>query len=56
MFCLLMITKKTSGEAMTDVEQLVDNGLDVCCFNMSSGYYNPHTDTEVVDYIDEKLS
>tara|TARA_R100000005_G_C5001369_1_gene208553 strand:+ start:1000 stop:2043 length:1044 start_codon:yes stop_codon:yes gene_type:complete len=43
--------KETSG-AMTDVEQLVDNGLDVCCANMSSGYYNPHTDTEVVDYID----
>ena len=43
--------KETSG-AMTDVEQLVCNGLDVCCANMSSGYYNPHTDTEVVDYID----
>jgi len=41
--------KETSG-AMTDVEQLVDNGLDVCVANMSSGYYNPHTDSEVVDF------
>jgi tripeptide aminopeptidase len=40
--------KETSG-AMTDVEQLVDNGLDVCVANMSSGYYNPHSDEEVVD-------
>lgn len=43
--------KETSG-AMTDVEQLVDNGLDVCVANMSSGYYNPHTDSETVDYYD----
>ncbi len=43
--------KETSG-AMTDVEQLIDNGLDVCVANMSSGYYNPHTDSETVDYYD----
>mgnify|MGYP003624747605 FL=1 len=43
--------KETSG-AMTDVEQLVDNGLDVCVANMSSGYYNPHTDSETVDFYD----
>ena len=41
--------KETSG-AMTDVEQLVDNGLDVCVANMSSGYYNPHSDSETVDF------
>tara|TARA_R110002167_G_scaffold23718_4_gene84093 strand:- start:1830 stop:2888 length:1059 start_codon:yes stop_codon:yes gene_type:complete len=43
--------KETNG-AMTDVEQLVDNGLDVCVANMSSGYYNPHTDSETVDFYD----
>tara|TARA_R100000306_G_scaffold62541_1_gene72718 strand:- start:1096 stop:2259 length:1164 start_codon:yes stop_codon:yes gene_type:complete len=41
--------KETSG-AMTDVEQLVDNGLDVCVANMSSGYYSPHSDEEIVDF------
>ena len=41
--------EETSG-AMTDVEQLVDNGLDVCVANMSSGYYSPHSDNEIVDF------
>jgi hypothetical protein len=42
---------ETSG-ALTDVYQLKLNGLDVCVANMSSGYYAPHTDKEVVDVAD----
>lgn len=34
---------------MTDVWQLVKNGLEVCCANISCGYYSPHTDEEFVD-------
>lgn len=33
---------------LTDVCQLVDNGLKVCAANMSCGYYDPHTDNEYV--------
>lgn len=33
--------------AMTDVEQLSENGIGVSCVNMSCGYYHPHTDHEV---------
>ena len=43
--------KETSG-ALTDVYQLKLNGLEVCVANMSSGYYSPHTDKEVVDVAD----
>lgn len=35
----------TSG-LMTDVETLCDKGLQVCCFNISCGYYSPHTEEE----------
>jgi len=42
---------ETSG-ALTDVYQLKLNGLDVCVANMSSGYYAPHSDKEVVDVAD----
>lgn len=35
---------------MTDVMQLKQNGLGVCCANISCGYYNPHTDTEYTVY------
>ena len=43
--------KETSG-ALTDVYQLKLNGLEVCVANMSSGYYAPHSDKEVVDIAD----
>ncbi len=43
--------KETSG-ALTDVYQLKLNGLEVCVANMSSGYYAPHSDKEVVDVAD----
>lgn len=33
---------------MTDIEALKENGLAVCCVNISCGYYNPHTDEEFV--------
>lgn len=38
---------KTHDGGMTDVMQLKERGLNVCCANMSCGYYNPHTDKEV---------
>lgn len=31
---------------MTDVMALKENGLNVCCANISCGYYNPHTPME----------
>lgn len=43
--------KETSG-ALTDVYQLKLNGLGVCVANMSSGYYAPHSEKEVVDFLD----
>ena len=33
---------------MTDVMTLKQNGLRVCCANISCGYYNPHSDNEYV--------
>lgn len=32
---------------MTDIFTLKKNGLDVCCANVSCGYYNAHTDGEI---------
>lgn len=32
----------------TDVDKLVKEGVGISCVNISSGYYRPHTDTEVV--------
>jgi hypothetical protein len=43
--------KFTDG-GLTDVDQLKDNGLDVCVANMSCGYYRPHTSEEVVSIYD----
>ena len=40
--------KVESDGGMTDVWQLAENGLDVCCANMSCGYYDPHTDNEYI--------
>ena len=37
---------------LTDVVQLKENDLNVCCANLSCGYYRPHTDSEYVNYID----
>lgn len=31
----------------TDILALKENGLDVCCVNVSCGYYNAHTDEEI---------
>ena len=38
--------------AITDVGQLAENGIGVSVANMSCGYYNPHSDSEVVVYPD----
>lgn len=38
--------KEASG-MMTDVMQLKENGLNVSACNISCGYYNPHTNTEM---------
>ena len=32
----------------TDVDTLKRKGLNVCCFNISCGYFHPHTDGEMV--------
>lgn len=37
-----------SDGGLTDVLQLVDNGLEVCVANMSCGYYDPHTENEFI--------
>lgn len=41
-----------SRGAITDVGQLAQNGIGVSVANMSCGYYNPHSDTEVVVFTD----
>jgi di/tripeptidase len=43
--------KETSG-GLTDVYQLVQNGLNVAVANMSCGYYDPHSDNEYVSITD----
>lgn len=43
----------TSG-ALTDVYQLKQLSLPVSCFNMSAGYYRPHTENELVIWADVK--
>lgn len=40
--------KENPQGGLTDVYQLLENGLDVCVANISCGYYRPHTDTEVI--------
>lgn len=39
---------KFCGGIMTDVQELKDNGLDVCAVNLSCGYHGAHTSREVV--------
>ena len=34
--------------AMTDVQALRDNGVGICCANLSAGYHNPHSDGEFI--------
>jgi putative aminopeptidase FrvX len=34
--------------AMTDVQALRDNGIGICCANLSAGYYRPHEDSEYI--------
>ena len=38
--------------SITDVGQLSDNGIGVCVANMSCGYYAPHSDEEIVEFLD----
>lgn len=42
-----------SRGSVTDVGQLVNNGIGICCFNMSAGYLYAHTASEIIDI--EKL-
>lgn len=37
---------KEANGMLTDVLTLKENGLSVCCLNISCGYYEPHTDYE----------
>ncbi len=41
----------TTG-AMTDVEQLTEQGVGISCINLSCGYYNPHSDEEITNKAD----
>lgn len=43
--------KETNG-SVTDVMELKERGLKVCAANISCGYYNPHTDSEVTVFAD----
>lgn len=42
---------ETSG-GLTDVYQLSENGIGIAVANMSCGYYNPHSDNEIVNLAD----
>ena len=52
---LPIITKygyaETSG-SITDVGQLAENGIGIAVANMSCGYYAPHSDSEIVEFLD----
>jgi len=43
--------KEASG-SMTDVLQLSENSVGVCVANMSCGYWEPHSDEEIVEFDD----
>jgi hypothetical protein len=49
---LIKYGRNESDGGLTDVYQLAENGLEVCCANMSCGYYDPHSDNEYIK-IDE---
>jgi tripeptide aminopeptidase len=38
--------------SITDVVELKNKGLEISVANLGCGYYEPHTDNEIVDYID----
>jgi|TARA_R110000803_G_scaffold23164_1_gene57071 hypothetical protein len=42
---------ETTG-SITDVGQLAENGIGVAVANMSCGYYAPHSDSEIVEFLD----
>lgn len=41
-----------SSGAMTDVQELSERGLGLCCANFSCGYHSPHTSKEYIDVDD----
>lgn len=41
-----------SDGGLTDVYQLHENGIGICVANMSCGYYNPHSDDEMISLED----
>ena len=43
--------KECSG-GLTDVYQLCENGVGVAVANMSCGYHNPHSDSEMINFAD----
>lgn len=43
---------KIEAGGQTDVVELKETGLGVACFNMSCGYYMPHTSTEYIRLVD----
>ena len=45
---LAIYNRETTSGGMTDVMTLAENGIDVCMFNASCGYYRPHSDYEYV--------
>lgn len=49
-----MFNKKEVRGGLTDVYQLAQNGLEVCAFNSSCGYYDPHRPIEYI-VIDEVI-
>jgi putative aminopeptidase FrvX len=38
--------------SITDVQELKSRGLNISCFNISAGYYDPHTAKETVNELD----
>jgi len=40
---------KPASGSVTDVMRLFDRGVGLCCLNISSGYYKPHSDNEYIN-------
>ena len=47
--------KFTKQDTITDVSELASRGVGVSCVNISSGYYSPHTRSEIVK-VDDALN
>ena len=45
---------KCTNGGLTDVKTLTTRGIGVCTANMSSGYYRPHSDSEIVSIKDAR--